>query len=518
MAAMMIRTLSYVRSALIRSSPLILLISLSMCLGFGFLWTVSAQIQWTPEAQVNWDDVYDDWMPMVAAGPDGRVWVVWQQSGPRGWKALASVWEGSSWAYPQALCPDDGIQDSLTDIAVGPNNSPWIVLVRLTDDPPYLHYTRWNGIGWDQVQPMFPDLAEERVPLAPRIAVDSSGTPWVIWSSYVTEDYDSDLFYSRWNETTWASPEPVCANSGPGSVNARDIAAGIEGDVWVVWGRHLAPPQHDWAQYMLTSHWQGNEWAEPDTVPEGDSGNGIAIGSSGEVWVVTDREGDIWAYQRSDGEWLPGEKVSSPDSTASGANASDGWPSIALQADGTPRVVWTGSNWGGGDFDYEIYTATKTSGCWLPEEQISVTDAFDDGYANSCVSETGEAWAVWQGWDGTDYEILYSWANGACVGSLSSSRSASAVVCPYPNPAEERVSFNLPEEGSILERLRIFDISGRLVQELPGGASDFSLFSPTKPLVWNCTDLQGEKVLQGCYVYRAEAEGRAYEGVVILVR
>lgn len=517
MAFMMIYTLSYVRSASIRSSPLVLLISLSMYLGFGFLWTVSAQIQWTPEAQVNWDDVYDDWMPMVAAGPDGSVWVVWQQSGPCGWKALASVWEGSSWAHPQAVCPDDGIQESLTDIAVGPDNLPWIVLVRLTDDPPYLHYTRWNGVGWDQVQPMFPDLADERVPLAPRIAVDSSGTPWVIWSSYVTEDYDSDLFYSRWNETTWSSPEPVCANSGSGSVNARDIAAGAEGDVWVVWGRHLAPPQHDWAQYMLTSCWQSDSWADPDTVPGGDYGDGIAVGAEGQVWVTTHYDGDIWAAQRHQDGWQQVERVSSPDSTPSGQNASDFWPRVALTSSNAPWIVWEGYNWGSGDFDHEIYFSCKVEGNWIPKQSISTADGFDDMVPDFCISPTGEAWVVWQAWDGSDSEIMYSRSTVLRSMDDTCPQPSTAILC-YPNPATDKITFRLSGSDLAANALWIHDCSGRIVAEL---SSHLRIDQPSHsgPITvhWDRRNSAGVRVPSGCYFVTTRIGRRVSDkGIVIL--
>lgn len=206
--------------------------------------------------------------------------MVWQQSGPRGWEVFASVWEGSSWSYQQAVCPDDGIQESLADIAVGPDCMPWVVMERRTGGPPYLHTSRWNGTGWDPPEPLFPDMPDEREPLAPWIAVDSEGTPWVIWSSYVNEDYDSDLFYSRRIGGVWSPPEPVCTNSGPGVVNARDIAVGGQGEVWVVWGRHVFETH----QYpMLTACWIGQGWSPPDTVPGGEYGDGIAVGDEGSV-------------------------------------------------------------------------------------------------------------------------------------------------------------------------------------------------------------------------------------------
>jgi hypothetical protein len=150
-----------------QAAPFLLALLSVLMILLAFPLPLHAQIEWTPEAQVNWDDLYDDWMPMVAAGPDGRIWVVWQQSGPRGWEVFASVWEGNGWSYPQSVCGDDGVEDALCDIAVGPDGVPCVVVVEYLwplGTPPHLHYTRWNGAGWVPPEPMFPDMPEEPEP------------------------------------------------------------------------------------------------------------------------------------------------------------------------------------------------------------------------------------------------------------------------------------------------------------------------------------------------------------------
>jgi hypothetical protein len=63
----------------------------------------------------------------IAAGPDGRVWAMWQEKGGDGnYKGLYSKRTAStSWSEPQHI-NDDGASWSHSSITVGPDGTPWV--------------------------------------------------------------------------------------------------------------------------------------------------------------------------------------------------------------------------------------------------------------------------------------------------------------------------------------------------------------------------------------------------------
>lgn len=162
--------------------------------------------------------------------------------------------------------------------------------------------------------------------------------------------------------------------------------------------------------------------------------------------------------------------------------------------------------------------STRTGGQWQPEMRISLADGFGDRTPDLCFTPAGVTWVVWQASDGTDDEILWSRSSGAGATSGVADRSAPALVRWWPNPARDRVCFELPSGRALPEGLRIYNAAGRLVRALSSATSGTLPSSDSPLLIWDCRDQEGKRVPQGCYVYRSESGGRCHEGALILLR
>lgn len=94
-------------------------------------------------------------------------------------------------------------------------------------------------------------------------------------------------------------------------------------------------------------------------------------------------------------------------------------------------------------------------------------------------------------------------------------------VLPIPSPAPGRTSFLVSASHEATATIRIYTVTGRLVQIL-GPTS----VAPARhdAIVWECDDRDGDRVANGVYLYRAEAtsartgERQRHEGKVTVVR
>jgi predicted outer membrane repeat protein len=85
---------------------------------------------------------------------------------------------------------------------------------------------------------------------------------------------------------------------------------------------------------------------------------------------------------------------------------------------------------------------------------------------------------------------------------------------PRPNPAHgaARIAFEIPARQDV--RLRVFDVSGRVVATLVAGALDAGAHT----LTWDGRDTAGHRVSPGVYFYRLEAGARQISRKLVIVR
>lgn len=202
----------------------------------GEVWVIARDAVPGGQQILRYIPIMRTWMPVdggavrIAVDPAGKAWVV---------NAAGQIFRRSTAGWE--LLP--GLAN---DIAVGPNNTAWVIGKDASNGGYGIH--RWNGTGWERI-----DGA------AVRIAVAPNGLPWVVNS------------YGQIFERT-----PNGWQLKPGT--ATDIAIGPEGEAWIVG----APPLDG------VCRWDGTNWA-PTAKPLRDATN-ISVGARGTPWVTTNNQ------------------------------------------------------------------------------------------------------------------------------------------------------------------------------------------------------------------------------------
>jgi hypothetical protein len=125
------------------------------------------------------------------------------------------------------------------------------------------------------------------------------------------------------------------------------------------------------------------------------------------------------------------------------------------------------------------------------------------------------AWTVWDEDENPDNnerqeEFECEGPDGPAVTSYTRIEpKALALFESYPNPFSDRtrISFMIPSATHVT--LRVYDVTGSVVETLVDGEKASGLYSVT----WNATDTNN-----GIYFYRMVADGKVFTGKVALVR
>jgi hypothetical protein len=217
------------------------------------------------------------------------------------------------------------------------------------------------------------------------LALDASGNPHVVWAQYDDADYNGDILYRAYDGDGWGSTETVRALTGN---NHTPSIAWAGGYAHVVWDEQT---QHQILYRRRTaSGWEPGSVPLCSPQPARPPGNPDIAAGGGRVFVVWDwcsdpnRESHGYCrqynvvYLRSNdsgARWGTVREVGTDREYAAGGLAdydSAGWyvsssdmreeylqylrPSIALNDDGWPAVVWHADRSGEGDGeDYAIY-------------------------------------------------------------------------------------------------------------------------------------------------------------------
>tara|TARA_B100001094_G_scaffold213016_1_gene206979 strand:- start:213 stop:1382 length:1170 start_codon:yes stop_codon:yes gene_type:complete len=116
--------------------------------------------------------------------------------------------------------------------------------------------------------------------------------------------------------------------------------------------------------------------------------------------------------------------------------------------------------------------------------------------------------------EGSTYGDTPLTSGTAVVLSSPATPMAYELMQNYPNPFNPSTSivFSLPETGHI--SLNIYDISGRLVSTLVNGTLDNGVHN----VMWNGTDMNGELVSAGVYIYALESADMVMTKKMILMK
>ncbi|MDO3626792.1 tectonin domain-containing protein [Mucilaginibacter sp. BT774] len=171
----------------------------------------------------------------VAVSPQGVPWVVNKSN-------LIFRYNGTTW---------DQMPGTATDIGIGKDGSVFIIGTQFASVTGGNIIQKWNGSGWDTM----PDCA------GVHIAVDPTGTPWVVNKSNIVFQYGGTYL---WN--------PIYG------IDGNDIGIGADGSVFVT-GKDSTLATYNPPVYKLEG---GSTWTPVPSI----SGISISVDPNGKPWYI----------------------------------------------------------------------------------------------------------------------------------------------------------------------------------------------------------------------------------------
>ncbi len=277
----------------------------------------------------------------------------------------------------------------------------------------------------------------------PSIDVDPSGTAWLVWTGYDSDEGDEDIFCSRNDGSGWTTQEALHAANASAD-RYPEISIGADGVPWVIW--YCAGSG---GERLLCSHWARGGWTEPDTVRTGadryDDYDICAVNTN-DVWVATDGSAEgvsgqgVLVYHWDGVEWseawrygfdMPGHSCMFPDVAVDPSGApwvvfslvpdlghsppiifthltEFGWAAADTanadlnNCEGTeivfdgdvPMIVWTGNMAASVEVEY----SRLEDGAWTPSQLVNLPDSTgaDYDYITECTAgPRGEIFVTW---------------------------------------------------------------------------------------------------------------------------
>lgn len=246
----------------------------------------------------------------------------------------------------------------------------------------------------------------------PTVAVDPNGNAVAIW-------YQTDVAaggFSVWSNRyradsgAWGAAENIEPNNAP-AFRLPSIAVGMdaEGNATAIWTRGGLDQEEVWANHFDV----GEGWNMAERIEANETGDAsslaIAVATNGDahaLWSQPDEAGvlSIWGNVYSSGAWgaaalFDEEETFEASSARVTAGPGGTLQAVWAQSDGTRTNVWS-----------RRYT---TQGAWGASELIErpTDDPQDDGdarFPQISIDQEGNAFAVWQQFDGAGFNI---WSN-----------------------------------------------------------------------------------------------------------
>ena len=247
---------------------------------------------WGAAEMIESEDMNAD-SPLLAVHEDGTVIAVWRQDwngmpryGIRSNRYLPGVgWEGDVSVMGNS---DAGAsaESGPGQLVMDPSGNAWVAwtLYRWDGNSTTVMVSHYSADGgWDRTDPM--DMSSW-IGLDPKIALDSAGTPMVVWYQSVTEG----VFASRLEPAgTWETPVPIETTPLSGSAHTPKIGFLPDDSALAVW-HNSGLPGISFNQYDPTAGWgESNTIVEPDPVATSADSVQLAFDGSGNAMAIWTR-------------------------------------------------------------------------------------------------------------------------------------------------------------------------------------------------------------------------------------
>jgi hypothetical protein len=312
---------------------------------------------------------YWDFSPTLTTDDHGRARLAWSRCYGRNYDIFASVYTGTAWGTPEHLS-SKATNDMYPALTQDGDGRLWVALERWT----HLNgdiYCRFNdGTTWQSTFAITTDSAND---YKPAMATDSTGRAWVTWVSERWE-YNRNIYVKSYDPTTGHWENLYRLTSNPNQDQDPKIAVDGSGTIWVVWmtWRNGNPDIYE-------SHYDGASWSNARPVSTDSSRDehpALVVDRDGFPWCVwqSDRSGDweIYAKYYKNGAWR--------DSTLVSANAArDIFPVGTADDSGNVWILWQSNRSG----NWNIYASRLFSDLVDPQVTVRVPNGGESWFISA---------------------------------------------------------------------------------------------------------------------------------------
>ncbi len=347
-----------------------------------------------PETFIAGDDEYNDKGPALDVDPSGTAWLVWTGYDPVDGdeEIYYCTNDGSGWTAQDTLHGHNSSADRYPEISIGSDGVAWVVWYRAQANGERLWYSRHENGAW--ATPAILRTGADRYDDYDICAATSSDV-WVATDGCVDDASGIGILVYHWNGSEWAEVWRHGFDTPGYSCVAPDVALDSSGAPWVTFALSQDAGYHVPIMY---THLTATGWAEADTV-NGDMNNGESsqIVFDGDVpmvmWTGNNAATIEIEYSRFEqGEWTAPELVNLPDSTIADY---DYVGECVTGPGGEIFATWTAGNHHD-YFDRGVYVSQWTGSGWTPEQIVGgASDIATAAYSCAGVDQDGNLWSAW---------------------------------------------------------------------------------------------------------------------------
>ncbi|UCC11381.1 MAG: T9SS type A sorting domain-containing protein [candidate division WOR-3 bacterium] len=233
----------------------------------------------------------DAFQPSMTVDGGNRLWVTFERWNHLNGDIYCKFFQGG-WQPMFAVTVGEG-NDYKPRMATDSTGKAWTVWTSdRYDDNANICVKDYNAVSghWENLYGITSHTAQDQ---DPAICVDGSGVIWVAWTTW--RNNDSDIYASTYSNGTWSVPHAVTQD--PGRDEQCELVVDQDGNVWCIW---QSDRFGDWE--VLATFYYGTGWQEVMNVSNStfiDILPSATLDDSGNIWVLfqTDRNGnwDIYA-------------------------------------------------------------------------------------------------------------------------------------------------------------------------------------------------------------------------------
>ena len=278
--------------------------------------------------------------PVIRAGREGSVHVVWADDSPGNFDIFYARWNGTKWSNPTNLSNNERL-----------SLHPRIAI----DSIGQVHVTWMDGDAEGESDILHSQLVEsvwstprnisnlKGVSQRPQIEVDATGAVHIIW--YANPDGSFELFHCQLVDSAWSQPANTdlvdwYITHNPFWTMTPAITLGTRGHVHLVWvGLGVAESEYARTQNVRHSRWDGKNWSRPENVSRKRGmvaslkNPGVASDAQGNLHFVWDDRGTVWYCRFDDEKWSRPEQIDH-------ANRESAYPTVCASEGDRLHFAW----------------------------------------------------------------------------------------------------------------------------------------------------------------------------------